>query len=414
MHAKRLLTESGTRDALHGPFWAEYLNSVTALRGWDDSDGFYTSYTGHPMEGSVFAFIQKQNDPRYRGLRFNEGRNYWISQLRAMAFAALWSTQWTLGLASEASIGNAPLYNSPGFVDLVGTPTFGIGWSIGEDFIDRYLIERLEQHTANRTLLMLVRGFGNPTRSFANLMGARIPWQRETRPGLFKQNFLARSENIRSRKEHAVSDSLVYSPSDRSPLLAVPAKPASAYPKVAPIELEATGHYETFLGGGSCIGGGGSGSLRLSPSWQFVAEISGCLVIKMPTNESGDSLLYVAGTRWTPRATHTVSPYLQLLVGGRKVTHDLIDPKLRAELQNAWDAGQLSHYPKRSESSVENTANGFALLAGGGMDINVHPALTIRMAKLEYTRSFLPPVDRIDAEHGIRFTSGLVLRIGTW
>src|SRR5260370_15160531 len=56
----------------------------------------------------------------------------------------------------------------------------------------------------------------------------------------------------------------------------------------------ASAHYETLLGGGSCIGGGGSGALRIRPSWQIVSEVSGCLVINMPKNESGDSEMYSA------------------------------------------------------------------------------------------------------------------------
>jgi len=54
------------------------------------------------------------------------------------------------------------LHACPGFVDLV------------EDAFDRYVLERLDAHTANRALLMLARGFGNPTRTFANLMALRI------------------------------------------------------------------------------------------------------------------------------------------------------------------------------------------------------------------------------------------------
>jgi hypothetical protein len=415
MHAHRFATEAGTRDAVRGRFFPEYFDSVRELRGWDDGDGFTTSYVGHPMEGSVFAFIQVQNDPRYRTLRFNEGRDYWISRLRALAFSTVWSTLWTMGPVSEASLGNVQLHASPGFVDLVVTPTLGTGWAVGEDAIDRYLMARLEEHTANRLLLMVARGLGNPTRSFANVMGGRRPWQRDTRPGLFGADFVARSESIRHGKDRPAGDgSLLLAASSRGPLLAAPVAPSATYPKAAPIELTAGAHYETFLGGGSCIGGGGSGAARISPSWQIVAEVSGCLIVNMPTNQSGDSLLYVVGPRWTPRATHHLSPYSQLLVGGRKVTHEILDPELRAKLQNEWDAGRLPHYPVRSDYSVESSVNGFALLAGGGMDINVRPALTVRVANLEYTRSFIRPVDRIDASQGIRFASGLVLRIGTW
>lgn len=415
MHAFRFATEAGTRDTLHGPFFRDYFDSVKELRGWDDGDGFMTSYIGHPMEGSVFAFIQIQNG-RYRGLEFNQGREYWIGRLQALAFSAVWSTLWTLGPASEASLGNVQLHSSPGFVDLAGTPALGAGWGIGEDAVDRYLIARLERHTANRALLMFVRGFGNPTRTFANVIGLRVPWQRDTRPGLFGAAYGARSGRVRSRKELDGEEGRPTSELSSS-ILANPAGPVShspVYPKAAPIELTASPHYESFLSGGSCIGGGGSGAARIAPSWQLVAEVSGCLIVNMPSSQSGDSLLYVAGPRWTPRADRLVSPYSHLLFGGRKVSHDIVDSELRAKLQKEWDAGLLPHYPKRSDYSVEQSANGFALVAGGGVDINVNPVLTVRAANLEYSRSFVPQVDRIDASHGVRFSSGVVLRIGTW
>jgi hypothetical protein len=394
---------------MRGPFFRDWFNSVVAYRGWDDGDGFHVDYIGHPLQGSVFAFIQIENDPRYRGYRIGDGREYWISRLRAMGFAAVWSTLWKVGPASEGSLGNVQLYSSPGIVDLVVTPTVGVGWAIGEDFADRYIIEPLERRTANRALLMLARSFGNPTRAMANMMAGRRPWQRDTRPGLFGHEFVARSEQIRQRKQSPDGVSAV-----NTSLAPAPHEPARAYPKVATLELQASAHYESFLGGGSCIGGGGSAAYRVASAWQIVVEASGCLVINMPVGQSGDSIFYGAGPRWAPRAARYFSPYAQVLVGGRKVTHETQDGELKEKLQTGWEAGTVAHYPLRSEYQVEKSLNGFALLAGGGIDINVTPALTVRVANLEYSHSWLPPVDRIDASQGIRFSSGLVLRIGTW
>jgi hypothetical protein len=332
-----------------------------------------------------------------------------------MAFSTVCSTLWTLGPVSEASLGNVQLHSSPGFVDLVVTPTMGTGWAIGEDAVDRYLIAKLEQRTANRALLLMARSFGNPTRTFARMMALQIPWKRDARPGLFGAAFAERSERIRMRKEFDGEDGLLasgYTPNARNKLTATASPPV--YPKEAPIELTATAHYETFLGGGSCIGGGGSGAARILPAWQIVAEVSGCLIVNMPSTQSGDSVLYLVGPRWTPLAAHRVSPYAQFLFGGRKVAHDVVDTELRTKLDNEWEAGKLPHYPMRSDYSVQQSENGFALLAGGGVDVNVTPALTVRVANLEYTRSFVAPVGGFDASHGLRFSSGLVLRIGTW
>ena len=36
--------------------------------------------------------------------------------------------------------------------------------------------------------------------------------------------------------------------------------------KAADIELTAFPYYESFLGGGSCVGGGGSGAARVNPT----------------------------------------------------------------------------------------------------------------------------------------------------
>jgi hypothetical protein len=51
---------------------------------------------------------------------------------------------------------------------------------------------------------------------------------------------------------------------------------------------------------------------------------------------------------------------------------------------------------------------------GGGVDFVVNRALAWRIGNLEYTHSWLPKVDQIRASDGVRFNSGLILRIGTW
>ena len=125
MHTFNLTTEAGTRDALNGHWFTHYTDSVSELRGWSDSDKFMAPYVGHPIEGSIFGFIERQNDPQFRLVQFGDGREYWISMLRSMAYAAVWHTQWKIGPASEASIGNVMLHASPGFITLVDTPTLG-------------------------------------------------------------------------------------------------------------------------------------------------------------------------------------------------------------------------------------------------------------------------------------------------
>ena len=88
------------------------------------SDQFMAPYAGHPIQGSIFGYILRQNDPKYRDVQWGDGRDYFVSLLRSMGFSAIWHTQWKIGPASEASIGNVMLHASPGFITLVDTPIF--------------------------------------------------------------------------------------------------------------------------------------------------------------------------------------------------------------------------------------------------------------------------------------------------
>lgn len=312
MHTFNIWTEAGTRDALHGPWLKDYLDSVSELRGWSDSDRFMAPYVGHTIEGSIFGYIERQNDPRYRKVQWGDGRAYYMSLLHSLAFSAIWHTQWKIGPASEASIGNIMLHASPGFITLADTPTLGTVEMIGEDAADRYLIMGLENRTTNRVLIALTRSFLNPGRSFANVMAFKMPWRREDRIGLGGEEYRVRKELVAEYKaggEKPFEYVRLPQPEDDR-----------EYPKEADIELTAFPVYETFLGhGGSCVGGGGSGVTRVNPSLQLVAEVSGCLIMHMPTsNQSADSLFYGGGLRWTPLADHRISPYAQVMFGGKR------------------------------------------------------------------------------------------------
>jgi hypothetical protein len=175
--------------------------------------------------------------------------------------------------------------------------------------------------------------------------------------------------------------------------------------------------YETFLGGGSCVGGGGSGAARVNAQLQVLAEVSGCLIMHMPApNQSGDSLYYGGGTRWTPLGSHKVSPYLQVMFGAKKVSHETDDIALRTKLLDEWDDGDgtLPHYPKRSDWSVEVSNNGPALGTGGGVDVVFARAFAWRVVNVEYTHTWIGNVLMIQPQDALRVSTGAVLRIGTW
>jgi hypothetical protein len=187
-HGYRLLTEPSTRADLRGPFWSDYFKSVKNLRGWGDGDEFLVNYIGHPMQGSVSGFLYVQNNPDAIRQRVGFNKSYWMSRLRALGWTTIVSTQFEIGLISEATIGNVGLKpseksNHPmGYVDFVVTPIIGTAWLVAEDLIDQYFTKRIEGRIKNKWWRAVIRSLTNPTRSFANIHRGKGMWRRDDRP----------------------------------------------------------------------------------------------------------------------------------------------------------------------------------------------------------------------------------------
>lgn len=173
------LTQPKTRSALKGEFFNDYIKSVKSLRGWGDGGRFFTNYIAHPMQGSFMGFIQIHNDPKGKRQRFGGSKDYWQSRMKAMTWSAAWSTQFEIGLLSQASIGNVGLKGKQTYVDLVVTPTLGTAMLVTEDAIDRFLIESIEGKINNYYLMIFSRILLNPTRTVANLIRFKLPWYRD-------------------------------------------------------------------------------------------------------------------------------------------------------------------------------------------------------------------------------------------
>jgi len=410
-HSFDLITEAGTRDAVaYGPWLNDYLHSVSELRGWSDSDRFMAPYASHPIQGSAFGFIARQNDPRYRNVQYGDGRIYYMSLLHSMAWAAIWHTEWKIGPVSEASIGNVMLHASPGFICLVDTATLGTVAMFAEDIADRYLVTGLENRTTNRLIIVLARGFLNPGRSTAEAMALHYPWRRENRLNLTGEDYQIRKELVAEYKAGGEKPFVYVKPP--GPVF------EKEYPKEADIELNAFPVYEHFLGANqNCVGGGGSGASRVNPYFQLIGEVSGCSIMGFPkSNESADMLFYGGGVRWTPLAAHHVSPFLEMMFGGRKVTYEVDDLALRKQLLDQWDngGGALPHYPKRSDWSVEYANNGPSLAFGSGFDWVVTRAFAWRMVDVQYSHTWIGNVNIVEPQNALRISTGAVLRIGTW
>jgi hypothetical protein len=189
-HMMNMPTYNGT---LKGPFFEDWFDSVKHYRfsRFQDDDPFIVNYIGHPMMGSVVSWIAIQNDPRGRIQTIGKKKAYWKSRAKALAFASVYAVQWEIGPFSETSIGNLGSFkyysasakhmtNGTGFTDMLVTPTAGVTWSMGEDLIDKYLIRRIEGHSANLLYRMGISML-NPTRCAANLLRWKAPWYRDTR-----------------------------------------------------------------------------------------------------------------------------------------------------------------------------------------------------------------------------------------
>lgn len=168
-----------TRESIKGPFFRDYWRSLKALNGWGDGGKFFTNYIAHPMQGSFLGFIQVQNDPKGKSLEFSKSPAYIKSRLKALAWSAAWSTQFEIGPASQASIGNVGIYGKQTYVDLIITPTVGIALLVAEDALDKYLLRKIERMYPNRYLKFFIRMIFNPTRTMANLVRLETPWHRD-------------------------------------------------------------------------------------------------------------------------------------------------------------------------------------------------------------------------------------------
>jgi hypothetical protein len=397
-NAFRCATEPGTREAFSNPFWPGYVNAVASLHGWGDGDPFLVNYVGHPMQGAVTGFMWQHNDRAYRDAVFGKNTHYWKARLRGMAFAYLYSVQFEIGLMSEASIGQIQsLYPAYGFVDHVITPTIGTGWAIAEDAIDKYVIQGIEAHVANPWIRLAGRIVLNPSRSTSNVMNYELPQHRDNRPGVFQP----------------YPDSAVMRKMLAQDTAKVPVNPP---PGVAPFEFTFASDMTKYVGTGakgSCIGGGGSAAFRVAAEWQLVLDVDGCKLQDLPNFVTGDSLTYMIGPRWTPSTSSRWSPHAQVLVGGNKLTQEQLFPEERAAVIAEMATEKIGN-PQHKLYTKDWETSGFAISMGTGVDYKLNNALAIRVASLDYARSWNNELNGVNYQNGLKFTAGLVLHMGTW
>jgi hypothetical protein len=177
-HGVRFAHEERTRRHVASvPTLKNWLTVLKSLDNWDDGGRTFTNYVAHPAQGATQAWLLVHNDPKGRQLVIGDD-GYWTSRRKAFVFTTLSSVQFEIGPVSEAMLGLRP--EREGWVDFVITPALGITWLIGEDFLDRHLVRKVERR-GNDGLTRTVRTLLAPSRTFANMLRFRVPWHRDNR-----------------------------------------------------------------------------------------------------------------------------------------------------------------------------------------------------------------------------------------
>ena len=418
MHGFRIATEQGTRDELKGPFFPDYFRAVGNLHGWSDGDESYVNYLAHPMEGAVAGFMFVQNDRKYRKVEYGANANYWRSRLRAAAFAWVYSEQFEIGPVSEASLGNIQsYYPAYGFVDHVVTPVIGLGWMVAEDALDRYVVKAIESRVSNPWVRILARSWLNPARSYANFMAFRRPWERDSRLGVTEIPVGGRMAQTQGQRLIGQTDiaASAFLPGTRPHNTGLDM--GRLPPKIPTFEL--TAHYDFFHNSpgdsksGSCHGGGATGALALNRWASAVVDVSGCQMSSSDPNLSGDSLTYLFGPRFTYRKGDRWSFYFNILLGGQKLTREQIFPE-RIPTGDLTEWNRIDAWIRHAQIAEVSEANGFALAAGGGLDLTINRALAIRLGNIDHLWTSIGDFNNISYGRGLRFSSGAVLRVGNW
>ena len=390
-HSFRAAFDSDTRNDLGGKFFGGYWNSVSNLHGWADGDPFIVNYVGHPIQGAIAGNIWVHNDLRYSRVTIGRNREYWASRVRAAVFAWAYSEQFEIGPISEATIGHIQSrFPQQGYVDHVITPVLGTGWMIAEDAVDRFLVLRIERNTSSHWVRIPARTFLNPARSFANVMEHEYPWHREVE-GEARLISMAKPGNPHSPDSDLARES--------------PLVPEFEFATIFNQELLQAAH-----GSVACSGGGVSATFNLTSVLGIETEVSGCKMLGLDTNVSGDTTTFLVGPRFSYRGYGHWTPWFHVLFGGEKITEEVLDPVREAAVVAAAPSG-VSRHSLHDEYATDYGSAGVALSVGGGIDWAVNPLVAIRLGNIDYLHTWKLNGDTLPGRSSdLRLTLGFVLR----
>ncbi len=162
-----------------------------------------------------------------------------------------------------------------------------------------------------------------------------------------------------------------------------------------PLEVtvaDSADHINAPPGGCGCFwmtGGKVEENATLYGGFSLVAEFSGQHVSNINSVHEDLSIVsYLFGPRYSRRSISRFTPFVQVLAGG----------------VHGFDA----LFPNQNGSTI--TPDGFALAAGGGLDINASRHFAIRVFQADYFLTKLPN-DAGNRENNLRLSAGIVFRI---
>jgi opacity protein-like surface antigen len=154
--------------------------------------------------------------------------------------------------------------------------------------------------------------------------------------------------------------------------------------------FEVTGNYQYVrfnpgngASGVNCQGGSGSGAVYLTASIGIVGEFGACKVTGLPSGASAHAMDYLFGPKVYFHAHGRVSPFVQALFGGERLSAGL----------SGLGSGSTS---------------AFATAVGGGADVTLSRHVTLRALQVDYLYTHFGGA----SQNNFRLQSGIVWRIG--
>ncbi len=141
------------------------------------------------------------------------------------------------------------------------------------------------------------------------------------------------------------------------------------------------------------------------------AQVGGCKMLGAGTNLSGDATTFLVGPRFSYRTASRWTPWAHALVGGEKLTQELMLPPVQAQVL-APAAPDTSKWILHDAFTVHYESTGFALSMGSGIDWILNREVAFRVGSLEYLRSWTPRLNDQSYSNEVKVSAGFILRAG--